>query len=201
MLDWAGSPWAPVALVLFAFWESSFFPIPPDPLLIGMSIANPNMALVYALIATIASVAGAALGYYIGKLGGRPIVNRLFKEDKIRTAEGLYQRYDVWAVTAAAFTPIPFKVFTITAGVADLNFPRFIIASAIGRGGRFFLVGILVFIFGEQIETAIDQYFEIFTIAFVLLLVIGFITVKYGGAYLSRRHAAEDQASEPAASD
>lgn len=192
MLAWAGSPWAPVALAIFAFWESSFFPIPPDPLLIAMAVANPNNALFYAGVATIASVAGAALGYGIGLWGGRPIVNRLFKEDKVQTAEGLYQRYDVWAVTAAAFTPIPFKVFTITAGVAELNFKRFLIASFLGRGGRFFLVGGLVFIFGDSIENAIDEYFEYFTVGFIVLLVLGFIAVKYAGSYLARRHAEEE---------
>ena len=200
MLDWAASPWAPVALILFAFWESSFFPIPPDPLLIAMAVARPELGLVYAAIATAASVAGAALGYFIGLRGGRPIVERLFKPDKIWLAERLYQRYDVWAIGAAAFTPIPFKVFTITAGVARLDFRRFILASVAGRGGRFFLVGGLVTIFGESIERWIDQYFEIVTISFIVLLVAGFLAVRYVGIYLARREAA-DAAAEARASD
>ena len=200
MLDWAASPWAPVALILFAFWESSFFPIPPDPLLIAMAVARPELGLVYAAVATAASVAGAALGYFIGLRGGRPIVERLFKPDKIWLAERLYQRYDVWAIGAAAFTPIPFKVFTITAGVARLDFRRFILASVAGRGGRFFLVGGLVTIFGESIERWIDQYFEIVTVSFLVLLVAGFLAVRYVGIYLARREAA-DAAAEARASD
>ncbi len=187
MLNWAGSPWAPFALVLFAFWESSFFPIPPDPLLIAMAVARPEFGLIYAAMATAASVAGAALGYWIGRKGGAPIVERLFRPDKILMARRLFQRYDVWAVTAAAFTPIPFKIFTITAGVAELNFKRFMIASLIGRGSRFFIIGGLVTIFGETIENWIDQYFELFTIGFLVLLVLGFLTIRYVGHYLARR--------------
>ena len=189
MLDWAASPWAPVALFIFSFWESSFFPIPPDPLLIAMAVASPEYSLVFAAICTVASVSGAALGYLIGNRGGRPIVNRLFKPDKVQAAERLYNRYDVWAVGAAAFTPIPYKVFTITAGMAQLNFPRFMIASTIGRGARFFLVGTLIFFFGPTIQGWIDDYFEYLTIAFLVLLVVGFFTVKYGGRYLARRDA------------
>lgn len=200
MLDWVASPWAPVALIIFAFWESSFFPIPPDPLMIAMAVARPELGLVYAAIATAASVAGAALGYFIGVRGGQPVVNRLFKPDKILLAERLFQRYDVWAITVAAFTPIPFKVFTITAGVAALDFRRFMLASVVGRGGRFFLVGGLVTIFGSSIERWIDQYFEIATVSFVVLLVAGFLAIRFVGQYLARREAA-DQAADARASE
>jgi membrane protein YqaA with SNARE-associated domain len=191
MLDWAASPWAPLALFIFAFWESSFFPIPPDPLLIAMAVASPELALVFAAICTVASVGGAALGYGIGKKGGRPIVHRLFSENKISAAERLYHRYDVWAVGAAAFTPIPYKVFTITAGVAELNFPRFLIASTLGRGGRFFLVGTLIFFFGPTIQNWIDNYFNYLTAAFLLLLVAGFLVARYGGRYLAKKDERE----------
>jgi membrane protein YqaA with SNARE-associated domain len=194
MLDWAGSPYAPIALFLFAFWESSFFPIPPDPLLIAMAVARPEFGLLYAALATAASVVGAAFGYWIGLRGGRPIVHRLFKPEKVHMAERLYHRYDVWAVVVAAFTPIPFKVFTITSGVAQLNFKRFMLASLAGRGGRFFLVGGLVTIFGERIENTIDQYFEIFTVAFVVLLIAGFLAVRFVGQYLVRREGIESVA-------
>jgi membrane protein YqaA with SNARE-associated domain len=200
MLDWAGSPYAPIALFIFAFWESSFFPIPPDPLLIAMAVARPEFGLLYAALATAASVVGAALGYWIGLRGGRPIVHRLFKPEKVHMAERLYHRYDVWAVVVAAFTPIPFKVFTITSGVAQLNFKRFMLASLAGRGGRFFLVGGLVTIFGDRIENTIDQYFEIFTVAFVVLLIAGFLTVRFVGQYLVRREGIESVA-EVRASD
>lgn len=187
MIAWAATPYAPLALFILTFWESSFFPVPTDPLLIAMAIAEPANAPFFALICTTASVMGAALGYLIGKKGGRPIVERLFNEKKIHAAESLYQRYDVWAVGAAAFTPIPYKVFTITAGIAQLRFWPFMLVSILGRGARFFLLGLLVYFFGPQIQNAIDQYFEILTISFLVLIVLGFVAVKYGGDYLSRK--------------
>lgn len=190
MVSWAATPYAPLALFILAFWESSFFPLPPDPLLIAMAIADPDRAPLYALICTTASVFGAMLGYFIGKKGGRPVVQRLFKEKKIQAAEQLYKRYDVWAVGAAAFTPIPYKVFTITAGIAELRFWPFILVSVIGRGARFFLIGLAVYFFGAPIQRAIDQYFELLTISFLALLVLGFVTVKYGGEYLHRKQEA-----------
>ncbi|MGF1472999.1 MAG: YqaA family protein [Rubrobacteraceae bacterium] len=193
MVSWAATPYAPLALFILTFWESSFFPLPPDPLLIAMAVADPDRALFFALICTVASVLGAVLGYFIGKKGGRPLVYRLFEEKKVRAAEGLYQRYDVWAVGAAAFTPIPYKVFTITAGIAALRFWPFILVSIVGRGARFFLIGILVYFFGPQIQSVIDQYFELLTVAFLVLLVLGFVAVKYGGEYLSRRKGTTEE--------
>jgi membrane protein YqaA with SNARE-associated domain len=193
MLSWAATPYAPVALFVFAFWESSFFPIPPDPLLIAMAVARPELAPLYAALCTVASVMGAALGYAIGERGGRPVVERLFNQKKIRAAESLYQRYDVWAVGAAAFTPIPYKVFTITAGIAHLRFWPFLGISFLGRGGRFFLVGALIYFFGPSIQTLIDQYFELLTISFIVLLVLGFVVVKYLGEYLSRRQGTPEE--------
>lgn len=193
MISWAGTPYAPLALFILTFWESSFFPLPPDPLLIAMAVAEPTNAPFFALICTIASVMGAALGYFIGKKGGRPIVYRLFKENKVQAVEKLYQRYDVWAVGAAAFTPIPYKVFTITAGIAELRFWTFILVSIVGRGARFFLLGMLVYFFGPQIQNIIDQYFELLTISFLVLLVLGFVAVKYGGEYLSRRKGTSEE--------
>lgn len=192
MLTWAATPYAVVALFVFAFWESSFFPLPPDPLLIAMAVAEPDRALWYAAVCTVGSVLGAALGYLIGKKGGRPLVHRIFKDEKIQTAEGLYQRYDVWAVGAAAFTPIPYKVFTITAGIAKLDFWRFILVSLVGRGGRFFLLGLAVYLFGPAIQSAIDNYFELLTVGFLVLIVLGFVALRYAGLYFGRKKAAEE---------
>jgi membrane protein YqaA with SNARE-associated domain len=192
MVAWAGSPYAPLALFILTFWESSFFPVPTDPLLIAMAVAAPENALIFAGICTVASVFGAMLGYLIGWKGGRPIVERLFSQKKIHAAEGLYQRYDVWAVGAAAFTPIPYKVFTITAGIARLRFIPFLLVSIVGRGSRYFLLGLLVYFFGPQIQAAIDQYFEILTVSFVALIILGFIAMKYGGDYLNRRKEASE---------
>lgn len=187
MISWADSPYALLALFVLTFWESSFFPIPTDPLLIAMAVGEPGNAFVFASVCTVASVSGAALGYGIGKWGGRPLVDRIFSQKKIQTAENLYQKYDVWAVGAAALTPIPYKVFTITAGVAHLNFWRFILVSVLARGARFFALAGAIFVFGPAIQTAIDEYFELLTITFLVLLVVGFVAVKYVGEYLAKR--------------
>jgi membrane protein YqaA with SNARE-associated domain len=187
VISWADSPYALLALFVLTFWESSFFPIPTDPLLIAMAVGNPANALLFATICTVASVSGAALGYGIGKWGGRPLVERFFSQKKILTAENLYQKYDVWAVGAAALTPIPYKVFTITAGVAHLNFWRFMLVSVVARGGRFFALAGAIYIFGPAIQTAIDEYFELLTIGFLVLLVVGFISVKFIGDYLAKK--------------
>jgi membrane protein YqaA with SNARE-associated domain len=201
MLAWSESTWAPVALFIFSFWESSFFPIPPDPLLIAMGVGNPDLALLFAAICTIGSLLGAAFGYYIGKKGGRPLALKIFKEDKVQVAEAMYKRYDVWAIGAAAFTPLPYKVFTITAGIADLHFGRFMLASLLGRAGRFFLVGLLITFFGASIRRAIDEYFNYFTLAFLILLVLGFVAIKYGGRFLARRERGMLDQSEATGSD
>ena len=157
-----------------------------------MAVARPDMALAYAAVCTVASIMGAVLGYVIGNKGGRPLVERLFSRKKIE-AEGLYQRYDVWAVGAAALTPIPYKVFTITAGVARLDFGRFMTASALGRGFRFFALGVAVYFFGPSIQNAIDEYFELLTVAFLVLLVAGFVVVRYAGLYLSRKEKTPEE--------
>ena len=188
MISFAGSPYALAALFVFAFWESSFFPLPPDPLLIAMAVGKPELALWYAAVCTAGSVLGALLGYLIGLKGGRPIAERLFKQERIDIVSGLYQRYDAWAVGAAAMTPIPYKVFTITAGIARVNVKRFVLASIAGRGARFFAIGVAIFFFGPAIQRALEQYFEIFTIGFLVLLALGFVAVRYGGAYLHRRN-------------
>ena len=113
-----------VGLGLLAFIESSFFPIPPDFLLIAMSLSMPQKALVFALICTIFSALGGAFGYAIGKFGGRPIFYKLFKkkEHYLEQVEALYKKYGTLAVLGAAFTPLPYKVFTIASGIFQLNF-------------------------------------------------------------------------------
>lgn len=178
MMSWAASPYGGLALFGFAFVESIFFPIPPDALMITLGVAAPPMALVFAAIATVASVFGGITGYYVGKTGGRPLVLRMFGQDKVAYVQDLYQRYDVWAVAIAGFTPLPYKLFTLSAGVLLLNPKRFLIASLIGRAARFFLVGTLIFAFGETIQFYLLKYLDLAAIAFVGLLVAGFVVVS-----------------------
>jgi len=178
MEAWAQSPYGGVALFVLAFFESSFFPLPPDALMIPLAVANVRFALGFAAITTAGSLLGAMLGYYIGLKGGRPLLNRFFSEDKVLFVEHQYQKRDVWAVAIAGFTPIPYKIFAIGAGAFHLNFLRVMLASLVGRAGRFFLVGLLITIFGEPIQAAIDDYLDVLALGFVVLLVVGFFAIK-----------------------
>lgn len=151
------------------------FPLPPDVLLIAMDLAKPEKALFYALICTIASVTGGTIGYFIGHFGGRPFFYYLFrsKAEKLNAVEELYKKYGTVAVLLSAFTPIPYNIFTIASGILKLNFLKFLLASIVGRGGRFFLVSIVLMLFGE----AIKQYLNLVIIVVSILLVIFFILV------------------------
>ena len=165
MLGLADNDWAIGLLILLSFSESVVFPIPPDPLLIAIGIASPESAIWIAAFVTLASVCGAYVGHWLGRKVGRPLLGRLISESKIERAEALFSRYGAWAIIVAAFTPVPYKVFTILAGILDLRMRNFLIASLIGRGARFLTIGVLIFIFGESIREFIDSNFEIVTIA------------------------------------
>jgi len=162
--DWvegfAESDWAIGLLLLVATSESFIFPIPPDPLLIATGLAHPSWALWLAGLVTIASVLGAVVGHWLGRRIGRPLLYRLVSQPRIERAERLFTRFGVWAILVAAFTPIPFKVFTILAGVLDLKISHLVIASLVGRGGRFLTLGALIFVFGDSIQSFIDDNFE-----------------------------------------
>lgn len=177
-VHWAATPQAEWALFLISVAESSFFPLPPDILLITMALSTPSASLGYALISTVGSVLGGVLGYYIGHYGGQPLLRRFISGAKLRKVEDLFNRYDAWAIVIAAFTPIPYKVFTIASGVFNIRLRVFIIASVIGRAGRFFLVAALFYIWGPEIKVWIDHYFEWFTLALMLLLILGFVCLR-----------------------
>lgn len=178
VLAWSESPYGGLALFVLSAAESIIFPVPPDPLLIALGVGKPSFALVFAAICLAGSLVGASAGYLIGMWGGRPVVDRLFAQDKIQFVEGKYQRYDVWAILIAALTPIPYKVFTVTAGMFRLHFGRFMLASLLGRGARFFAVGLLIALFGEPIKDFIDQYLDILFVVFMVLLIGGFFVIR-----------------------
>jgi membrane protein YqaA with SNARE-associated domain len=183
ILHWADTPFGGWALFFLAFSESSFFPIPPDVLLIALAIAIPGKAFKYALICSAGSVLGGCFGYLIGwqfmaGIGDR-IIEFYHLQEKWTLIETLYRRYDAWAIAIAGFTPIPYKLFTISAGAFKINFTVFVLASAISRSARFFLVGALIYIFGPKIRTFVDKYFDILAVAFTVLLIVGFVAIKY----------------------
>jgi membrane protein YqaA with SNARE-associated domain len=182
-LGWAETPYAVPALFVLAFTESSFFPVPPDVLLIALAISIPGNAIYYALICSIGSVLGGMLGYLIGysfmeAVGDRIIAFYGFTHQWAYVGD-LYNQYAAWAVGIAGFTPIPYKVFTIAAGAFQIDFPVFVLASAVSRSARFFIVAGLIYFFGPPIRRFIDRYFNALAIAFVVLLVGGFIIIKY----------------------
>lgn len=177
-----------IGLALNAFIESFFLVPPPDFLLIAMDLAKPERALYYALVCTIASALGGVVGYLIGKFGGRPvfiwILTSLSKKkgsekrkqlknalQKFNEVEALYSKWGVHAVFFAAFTPIPYKVFTIASGILNMNPVSFTLASVIGRGMRFFIVSIVLMFFGEKIK----DHLELIILAATAVIVVFFI--------------------------
>jgi membrane protein YqaA with SNARE-associated domain len=183
VLHWAKTPYGPIALFLLSFAESSFFPIPPDVLLIALAISVPKKSFRYALNCSIASVLGGMFGYGIGvflmdSIGIR-ILDLYGLMDKYEYVQNMYMNYDAWAVGIAGFTPIPYKVFTISAGAFKISFPVFILASLISRSLRFFLVAGLIYLYGKRIRTFIEKYFNLLTIIFSVLLIGGFVLIKY----------------------
>jgi membrane protein YqaA with SNARE-associated domain len=179
VISWANTPYGAVALGVIAFAESFFFPIPPDVLLIALCLIDPERSLTYSAICSGSSVLGGIFGYTAGKVGGRPLLTRLISQEKIHFVQKYYQKYDVWAVAIAGFTPIPYKVFTVTAGAFLLDLKRFILASALGRSGRFFIVGTLLFFFGKPVSLFIQKYLNLLSVLFVVLLISGFVLIHF----------------------
>ena len=170
-------------LSLISFVESSFFPIPPDILLIPMALASKANALFYAFICTLFSVLGGILGYVIGYFFynsvGIYIVDFYHLENSFNIFESYYKEFGILIVLGAGITPFPYKFITIASGVFGLNIFLFIIVSIIGRGLRFYLIAILLYFFGEKIKLIIDKYFNILTIVFFILLVGSVFIIRF----------------------
>ena len=170
-------------LSLISFAESSFFPIPPDILLIPMALASKANALFYAFICTLFSVLGGILGYAIGYFFynsvGIYIVDFYHLENSFNIFENYYKEFGILIVFGAGITPFPYKFITIASGVFGLNIFLFIIVSIIGRGLRFYLIAILLYFFGEKIKLIIDKYFNILTIVFFILLVGSVFIIRF----------------------
>jgi len=190
VLKWAAHKHAAWALFLIALAEASFFPIPPDVLLIAVCLAQPQRSLWYALVATAGSVTGGLIGYLIGWSIWQGLETWVFAnlsflgftEANFQKVQELYRNNAFFALFGAAFSPIPYKVFTIAAGVFGVALPVFVLASAVGRAGRFGLVALLIWWFGPPIKRFIDRYLGWLTLAFVVLLIGGFVLIsKLGG--------------------
>jgi membrane protein YqaA with SNARE-associated domain len=187
VLSWAETPYGTTALAVLAFAEASFFPIPPDVLLVALSVGKRRRALWFAFVCSVASLFGGLAGYAIG-WGLWGAVDQFFfayipgfTVDVFDKVKDLYAENGFVIVFTAAFTPIPYKVITIAAGVCKINLPLFLLASVVGRSMRFFLVAGLIYIFGEKIRDFIDKWFNLLSILFVILLVAGFAALKLLG--------------------
>ena len=182
-LKWSKTDQAPRALFLIAFAESSFFPIPPDVLLIPMVVADVKRWWKNALICTVGSLLGAVLGYYIGfalfETVGKWIVETYDLQEAMNSLAVSYSNNAFLAVFTAAFTPIPYKIITISAGLFKVPLVAVLLASAVGRAGRFFAVAGLLKLFGKKIADSVEKYFDIISILFLVLLIGGFYVVKY----------------------
>lgn len=162
-------------LAAVSFAESSFFPIPPDVLLIPMAFMNRRLALLYALVTTVSSVLGGIFGHIIGHKLGKPILRRFFKEETINKVEDYFKKYGGWSIAVAGFTPIPYKVFTISAGAFNVRLFTLIMASLLGRGARFLLEGFFIFFIGDTAKYYLENYFEVFTI----IITVSFVIIYY----------------------
>ncbi len=191
VLSWAETPYGAITLFILAFSEASFFPIPPDVLLIALALGNRSKSFKFALICSIASIAGGIIGYGIGhflwwdgdsyNMVAHFFFNNIpgFNEELFLNIKEQYDIHGFIIIFTAGFTPIPYKLFTITAGAFKISFPSFLIAAIFSRSARFFLVSFLIRKYGEKVKDFIDKYFNLLTVAFIVMLVGGYVLIKY----------------------
>ncbi|MGB0749415.1 MAG: YqaA family protein [Magnetospiraceae bacterium] len=186
LYDWtlslAAHPQALWWMAAISFVESSFFPIPPDLLLIPMVLADRAKAWIIATVCTVSSVLGGVAGYLIGvflyEAVAQPVLAFYGYADQFAEFQGIYNEWGAWLVAGAGLTPFPYKIITILSGVVDMNFLAFMLASVVGRGGRFYLEAGLLWYFGAPIRSFIEAHLGKLTILFFVLLLGGFLLVK-----------------------
>ncbi len=176
-------PWGLPGLFTLSFIESVFFPVPPDILIAILILDNPSLFFVVGLVSTIGSVLGGIAGYYLGYVGKKKVLEKMFSKRKIDRVHRLFDKYGAWAVFIAGVTPLPYKIFTIGAGVFYINLRRFIIASALGRGIRFFAVAVSVYFYGDSIVSSMDK---IVLDPRFLLIIVAIIVLYYYIRYRKR---------------
>ena len=191
VLHWADTPYGLIALFILSFAEASFFPIPPDILLIALAIGKKLHAFKFALVCSVGSVMGAMMGYGIGHYlwwngdGYTAIAHFFFNnvpgftEILFENMQSQYERYGFIIIFTAGFTPIPFKIFTISSGAFNMPINIFILASTVSRSARFFIVAILIFKYGDKIKDFIDRYFNYLSVLIVIILFGSYFFIKY----------------------
>jgi len=182
VLALAASRHAPAWLMVISFAESTFFPVPPDALLIPMCLARPDRALRYAAMCTVASVLGGLLGYVIGyglfELLAAPLIALYKYEAAFQQFKAMYDQYGLWVVLVGGFTPVPYKIVTIASGAASFNVPLFIVSSIVARGARFFIVAFLLQRYGERMREFIEQRLALLTVLGAAGVILGFAALK-----------------------
>lgn len=173
-----------LGLFILAFTEASFFPIPPDIILLPLSIIAPGKALYYAAVTSVASSLGGIFGYFIGARAGRPILEKFIKEKNMDKIEDMFSKYGGWAVGVAGFTPIPYKVFTIASGVFQMNLSTFIIATILSRSARFFLEGVIVMALGDRALAYINKFLGPGSFIIVGIAIMLYLLIKKSGISL-----------------
>lgn len=192
VLKWAETPYGPIALFILAFVESIFFPVPPDILLIALALGCTQKSFRFAINCTIGSVSGAFIGYAIGHFAWTTAIGEFtgfanfffnnipgFSVNLFNNIKELFNKWDFWVIFTAGFTPIPYKVFTVTAGVFDLNILMFFLASVISRGARFFIIAFLIWKFGVGIKRFIEKYMNMIAMGFTVLIIGVVVVIKY----------------------
>ena len=192
VLSWASSPYAVPVLFTVSFVESSFFPIPADPLLIALILGLRKRAFYYAFICTAGSVFGGIFGYFVGSFLWWTETMEFsniatffftyipgFTEQLFYNIQAQYESYNFVVIFTAAFTPIPYKVFSISAGAFDINFLTFVVASILGRGLRFYGITVVLWYFGRPVKKIIDKYFDLLAILLLLISIISYIIIVY----------------------
>jgi len=177
-INFVNTPWAPVLLFIHAFMEASFLPGAHDFFLVAVDVIRLDLCFFFAAFSTVGSTCGGCFGYGLGRFLGRPVLAKLTRKETVDAVERSYQKYGMWAVAFAGFTPVPYKIFSVSSGVFEINFPKFVIVSFFARGARFFLVSGLIFFIGTQIKDQVIHYFNIFSIVLLSLIAISFFILK-----------------------
>jgi membrane protein YqaA with SNARE-associated domain len=170
--------YGPFALALNAFIEAIFFPIPPDVLLITLCSVNPEKSFLYAAVTTLFSTMGGVVGYFLGYYGGRPLAEKLFPKEKVDRVHRLYESYEGLIILLAGFTPLPYKLFTITSGVLFASLSKLVVFSLLGRGLRFFMEASLFYFLGPQVQEFVTGNLNYIFLALGALLALSFLIYR-----------------------
>ncbi|HCM43085.1 MAG TPA: hypothetical protein DIS66_07235 [Candidatus Omnitrophica bacterium] len=188
LLEWAATPWGSLVLIIHSYLESFILPLPHDPILMTVALADPKYSFVFAAMSSLDSALGLTTGYTIGRLTRKtPLACKIRANKHFAEVEGIIQRYHRWATFIACFTPIPDKLYCAVAGIMKLDFTNFILIGLLARACRFFMVGALIFFFGEVLRDWILHSMKWFLLGFVALGVVLYFATKMFYCFLDKK--------------